>query len=926
MSNILSRMPIIFEDENGNILPHRDSASNSYFDSANTGLNSDNVQDAIKEVNNKINNSSGNVANCNIVRLEDCEGYNEAYALDTIPTYNYKDSNDIVYTKAQFLEDTHNSELLTLAENTRVFLQNVVSNLNPFDILLFPYAKVFLLGFNSTGYQYGAYDMAKTSAQYEALSTNEKKQTEFYGLRIATKVQIDLNNSTLKAAPCFKYHHNMIDIAKPWYHNSVSSDTRDPSGTVIRNGKIISNRFELTSFPAGNVIEHCGCISATVKVLLEDLISGESLGDAIKVGSQKFHSWNTNESSSDENENTLIRFFDNGYINKESGAFVSNTGNGLWVSPYKAIEKYRYHFYKFDLVGRPYHGEEVSEYAVVDNTSYYVNEFYTVAYYKYNNNNSGSFISAQTIRFGDTLTIPEDAVYMRFSVKIDSTITRTTGPISFKMLLVTVDWAYGTIVRNCEFYDCGRDGITLSSLPNGLIQNCYIHDCDQDAIDIEAFAYIDKDTILDGIRTNQTDKGISCTTGFGYIYRNCIVSGIKCDQPHIIIDHCDLQWLILTCQSNSNVNISEIRRIVTNTVIRGDVTAAYTLFDNCVISGDFNIRDTNPNDGNYLNTFNNCVLKGNIIFPGLYNNCIIRPNRTLYENNGSLKKINTDLRFGIYEWSNLEQSNFIFKHCKIDAFGIYSWDDKGQNTEARSGAIIDIDSCEITINGFKNNQGYGAGYASLDARGSNFSHCYVKQLVNSIITLNTDVAGWGTRFILSLNLYNNSKINNNVFISPVSDNSKILRLMLNNIKANNTYHVDVCNNVLQYLSKTGDAIFVFVQAESDNDDLQIDVLNNAFVNIGDFVSVSTLPESGTIGVNYYNTSDGKFYTYTGETFVESDFGKIVDVCFDSGASSSQVDYVDANPDTVSAKVNNRTIDGVLSINTEENRIHREISI
>lgn len=936
---------VVYEDENQQVIPHWDEAKNTAFDNTDTDLVSQDVQSAVKELNAKIKNNSSVSGSCNVKLLVDQPGYKEEYALDSIPTFNYRNKNNVAYTQNTFYDDTQNAAVLELADATTAFIQDVINNLKESEVLVFPENKIFLISYSRTGYQYGQEDLAYTIEEYNAASYTVQHSTQFYGLTIRTPVHINLAGSTLKAIPSFFHIYTLIDIKQRLWGYSDSTDPDNPSGTSIVNGTLLGFKAEGSNFGISYyTVENSMGIHAAVKVLLEDLEVYNFYGDCISISSKD-----------DYSNNDKITFSQNKYLNPDNGKALVTNSNNLWVSGFYRVIDFKYHYYRYKLIFRPsFDNEAVHSY--VDNANVFVNEKCTVSYYTSSNENS--FIRSEVIHFGDMLNVPSNASHFRFGIDVDSSLYKASGNLDIKLMCVTISPDYGTIVRGCTLHDTTRDGITASSVYNGLIQNCRIYNCDQADIDIESLAYADKALTIDGLQANS----VSSTTPYHIIIKNSTIGHFKTDCPNYIFDNCDIGTLVIYGPSYKyGYNVSFPRRVVKNTVIRNSANAADTIFENCIISGVMDrIAYTTAYSADHPNIFNNCVFKTNSILPGIYNNCKFAPRKVIFDDNAQAYAINRDLELQVYgtsdTYTQIESNKYKFDNCEFDVSSIYSSNTQfGANK--RVGSLLYIDNCVFTISYAKGNQ--GEIDQNMDGRCSNFTHCYIATLINSKLIVNTNVPkynnnGIATSFILSINLYGNTKINNNVIVASESATySNFIRISLNNIVSNESYFVSIRDNIVHYYctnaSQDRQPTFVFVQPKSENDDIFIELENNAFKVIGEFTDVAELPAVGAnntiyhntidnkyymwvaqsmygtsgvgqTGVVYYNSQDRKFYIWNGEGFILAsnengyrEVGKITDITFDYNAPSNYIDYVGVDAQHVLATVkNSKAVNGSIN--------------
>ena len=845
MSDILSRYPVVFEDEETKqVLPHYDKASNQYYNNRNTHMASDNLQDAIDELHDKIGQSGQQTyTNCNVIKLEDCEGYENRFALDEIPTYNYSNpQTGTSYNKTQFDADEHNAELLQLAQDTSVFIQSVINTLNKGDILLFPNNKVFLIGCGEIGYLWGQRDTTITPEEFDAYPG--KGTPQWYGLEIRRPVHIDLNGSTLKAAPYWYPHYIMIYIGRWRYAWEIDTDPISPAGSVFRNGTLLGAKSEISRVISLNSSwEHYKCLDVTCTITLEDLIVGDSIGDGLCVASHY-----------DYANNPTIYFSNQGYLNVDTGKITTTTDNAFWCSGYNNINDFRYNYYNFELICRPYTGVNKSSY--VDLARYYIDEKYTVSYYTAQSESSFIAGSCQKLRWGDKLTIPPAAKYFRISVDVDPDIVTQERPIPFQVIVVTIDIAYDSVVRRCNISNCGRDGITLSSAYNGLVENCIIRRCSQASIDIESLAYMDRAMVIKGLIADT----VTNRTAYNGIISDSTISYVFIDGTNYILDNCDIKDLFVTAPERdfSHYNISVPRRLIKNSIIRNSIHSVYAIYENCIISGDFPIATyVNRSNGLHRNTFKNCIIKCTSILAGEYYNCEFV---TRKENKGAP----SDLLLNIYNDSQLEENKYDFVNCKFDINSISSFDNwlSDHTIASRVGVLLSIINCNFRITGDRGNQ---VDSDWLNGQGTNFGHCYIKDFVGNYIKITAQAGSNKTKFPIVFNLYNNTKIDNNIFEALGDVNAgKFIKIELNNLHYNNVHNVSIKNNTVLYFPNkvSGDSVFVFVKPINATNDITFDVSNNTFILLPiSYKSVKSLPKEGSSNYLYRIEQYSPIYYY-----------------------------------------------------------------
>lgn len=776
-----------------------------------------------------------------------------------------EDTNDWGLTesiRATFLQNQTNVDSFANAAATRVFLQGVIDSAGPEDVIVFPENETFVIDFDPRGYYDGygnirveydpftigkmlVYKNSGAAVTANSISVNDSsietvggdpeyyKKVTFSGLEIDHKVNIDLNGSTIKFVPNWLPNFKVVHVGTYNIHSNGNADydaTADPSGTSIKNGTIdgaldtvmffgvhartykkSNGNFVKANFPLTDY-EHGHAVSASKKVFLQSIDVGNVIGDGLCISSD--YSWGDHFQMAyfgwiGENGAPVQKSFGqhDGYA---YGPLVSGT-DLLPIQQY--TEKNGKHY---ELLVRPYNGADVN--SKVDIGPWYTDEYVTVAYYSGVAMSTSNFISMEKIQYGDMLHIPDGATHFAFCMRIDP--SRQSAP---SIMICSLIWAYGTEIIDCDIHDCGRDGMTLACLRNPVIRNNRITRCVQAIVDVESTGYCDNDLHFDGLFSEFEDEGFACKTGDHLMLERSKISGVYSDEPYIHINDCDLQWLTIGPYENSNVqntfnlNISKPRRVVRDTIIRGTVDCVNTLFENCLFTGTFATHLRAGRCGEYPNTFSHCTLKvqsGDTkgLTPGIYNDCIIRSESYLmlqmyYESNGGQ-----------------ERNAYVFKNCKFDVDAILTKNNAANMQN--SGTLLDIDSCEFNIRGhmYLFNQTLFGNARVLNA---NFQGTFIKRLVNSKINFAPNNSTFSEFYFTP---YTNALIENNVFTptATASNGITFIKVYLRQIAANKAYDMTIRRNLINY---SGASKFVFIQTVTGNDNIQVNILDNIFVNM-----------------------------------------------------------------------------------------------
>lgn len=774
----------------------------------------------------------------NIIRIDSQDGYSKAFvspALQqfTIPAIDTDVTPDNAWEVSKKRRDDFmaiNAAALKNASDTRKFLQTVIDNANADEIIMFPENKTFVIDFDPMGYcdgyangrvAFDPYKIADLNYGDGLIAPEYYNKVKFVGLNITHKVVIDLNGSTIKFVPNWLPNFNVVyvgvhDMYAGWGMNGMI--TTDPSGTIIRNGKIDASKEWAMYFPVHartyknkvggdanfvlNDYEHGHALSASRKVILEDLEVCNAVGDGLCI-------------SSDYRWCGTLACDTRGIINKD-GFVIPKSSGGSWYSHPAHIEPIRNAGFRVrDIVARPAHDSERKA-SKVDITPFYVSEFYTVAYYK-----GEEFVGMETLQFGDNLHIPDGATHFRFGITIDPN-EKNVG-----IMLCSITWSYGTKVEGCYIHDCGRDGMTLACMKNSLIRNCRIARCTQAHIDIESTAYLDNDLHIEGLIIDHHEDGaIKSVTGDHLMLTRSSINGVMSSEPYIHISDCDLQWLRLGAEAGSltetgfNSNISKPKRIVRDCIIRGDVECTDTIFENCVFCGDFLVFARNQYNGKYPNVFRNCTFKvpssndaGNRgLVPGKYYDCDIR--------------CDGDLNLQMYWASKPELSKYVFRGCTFDVRSIYTANNYGTKLD-NTGTLLDIENCEFNIRGHYNLYNFNvfSDKRNMQIKNANFAGSFLQRLVNSVINFAPNNSDYFEFFFTP---YCNAAIAGNTF-NPTASASKVsfIKLYLRAAVENDVHDVSIVGNKVNYY---GDARFVFVHQVSEEDDVQVNILDNTFID------------------------------------------------------------------------------------------------
>ena len=801
----------------------------------------------------------------------------------------------------------NNTKALQNAKQTREFLQTVINNAQPDEIIIFPKNKTFIVDFDQWGLRYDYRDSSGNDGikpiNYWEIYNEDKdtvRSTKFCALYVNNKVRINLNGSTIKLFPNIAPSYNVFNITTGvLYYEGNKYDTyfnTTPDGTIIENGTIDGGRISATNTSAFGVREHGNIIHSTCKVTLDNLTLCNTYGDG--VTSSSLYVWgrslDTFQKEISANDSFLpytIADLLKGYIDTDGKIKQETKYSGRVYTPIYQVNQLLGSFSRNDITIRPFYLNDKIV-AMPDHTMYYVNEYFTAAYYSsFTNENNFSVIDVETIQFGDMLHIPENAVYVRFSVQrdpsYDNEITMmlnyhksgsaikdfiTNYPTQYgkeyeptKLMCLCVEqirWAYGVKISNCTMYNCGRDGITLASLPQGEIVNCHIYNCEQDAIDVESTAYLDSKFIIKGLRAE--NQPIACTTGHSIKFEDCRIGHLLADGPDINIDRCDIDKLVLPAAKGWEYNnLSKPKNRVSNSIIRNQLVTSNSIFDNCVIGGNkisgyteqtnhattlyevingeykysvyavnnkSHSNNTNnklsaKNDritshtGDFKNIFNSCIIKATIISPDVYRDCIFQ-------------SIEDVLLESYAPGATYEQNTFTFDTCKFDVASIAGVSHGVDQANTQYGVVIDINNCDFNLKNFTCSQGIPT-YGNSTNRYRHFVGCYVKNFTNSIVKYDPTAAySFSGGSVIQLQPFRNTVIKNNRFIATkaVNENLILIKLLLNNLSVAEAYRINIEDNVIKcnFGSTNKELTFIEVIPLHTTDTIDVNINNTIF--------------------------------------------------------------------------------------------------
>ena len=790
-------------------------------------------------------------------------------------TIKDKIENNNLWANSKSVRDVflnNNTAALANASATRQFLQSVIDNATPDEVIIFPANKTFVIDFDPMGYyddyadtdmrvEYDPYTIGKmlvnrttgaaaTTSPISDSDTTYKtvggdpqyyNKIKFVGLSITHKVNIDLNGSTIKFVPNWLVNFNVVNVSTYKLNGTTPVITTDPSGTTIKNGTIdgsldqvmffpihvrtykhTGNNFVLQNFPLTDY-EHGHTLHASKQVSFVNLNVGNVIGDGLCVSSE--FSWGDSF-----NMDYAGWIDDNG--NRVDKSTTNAEHNGYFFkSPRKISQDTNKNGKTFDIVVRPYYKND-SAFAKVDIGPYYVDEYVTVAYYDADSMSASHCVGVEKVQYGETLHIPSGATYYSFCMHIDP--SKTVAPW---LMICAIIWSYGTEIRDCDIHDCGRDGMTLSCLKTPVILNNRITRCVQAIIDVESTAYMDDGIHIDGLISEFDDEGFACKTGDHLMLERSKISGLWTDEPYMHISDCELGWLSVAPDGSTertfNSNISKPRRVVRDSIIRGTVDAAHTVFENCIFLGSFAVYQKDNRFGEYQNTFNHCTFKvpynGDTagISPGIYNDCIFR--------------CDGNLMLQMYKEESNKFSPYTFKNCTFDVGSIHT---KNNSANAQnSGTLLDIDSCVFNIRSHATlfNQSL---FGTSRIYNANFQGTFIKRLVNSKINFVPNNSTYSEFYFTP---YTNAVIENNVF-TPTADAANgitFIKVYLRQISKNKAYDMVIRRNLVNYTGNNSK--FVFVQTVTSNDNIRVNIEDNIFVGSGSIADVVfTIGQASTV--------------------------------------------------------------------------------
>lgn len=819
--------------------------------------------------------------------------------------------NSVINTiKEQFT--SLNQAALEKATVTRKFIQQALDGLSSDDILVFPKNCRFTVAFDPDAYDYGYINRRYTYPAngdledptfLDGYHNTDYLHMKFVGFFIDKEVHIDLNGSTIEMIPNWLPSCDVFRIGPRYKHSNThpsnleypTGDSR-PKNTSIVNGKILGPEFGMY-FPYYTPdYEHSPCVSADDTVILKNLTLSRALGDGISLASL-----NTYDSTEIAPSNNIrpggIAFLNTqGVLNNNGSISSTSDPNQRCTNEYYRIASWNVNSYPdVGYVPRPFFKDAANSVHYIDTAKGYINEQVTIAYY----NNNKVKIGYEVINFGDTMNVPAGATLCKFGMTAKSSLF--AGGSLLSIVVTAITWNKNSVIENCNISNCGRDGMTLAAIINPTLKNIYIKDCEQAAIDVENNAYVDDDIKVENLVIERESRGISCTTGAHFQLVNSKISGIGSDMPAVSISDSDIQWLTLGSKPNEtgdttfNSNITKFKRVIRNSIIRNAVYSVYTLFDNCIFTGHFDILQHSQYNGKHLNTYKDCTFKTTNLSPGIYYNCIFRCD---------------DLSLDIYYGSTPENSLYKFVDCKFDINSISTLNHYGTTnprTLTNSGALLDIIRCTLNIRGHKTLYNYDLFGTTIS--NTNFQGTYIRTLKDSIINYSPSNSDY---FELFITPYTNAVIEHNLF-NPTTESDKVslLHFFLRSIADNDVYNVSIKNNLVKhYCTDPNDkSRFVFVHILNKDDNVHFDITDNVFLNVSDTVKVvNTLPTAGETDIYYYHKSTQKYYIWDADnsTFVEYEddnnnvYTDIIDVVFANTDSIAE--------DTVSVNLESEGLD------------------
>lgn len=813
--------------------------------------------------------------------------YGDYVAPITLTQYDnndiYPKQSESTFDRITFIQERFTSfyaDQLANADLAREFIQAAIDSIDSSDLLLFPKGRTHIIRFNVIGRAYDELDSSLEREYTNALDYGTlTNAVAFTGIRINRRVNIDMNDSIIKSIPHWLINYAMIRVTIDKWAHSTPSVINDPSGTSIKNGIFDGSWDQYFYMPNHVYEEHVSNFSSGCDVTLDRMESKNVPGDAFTIGDS--HSWNAGNEIKFYHKQGGDKIVNKGYILANGNIKTTDADNTAYSDYYEISLYNAYHQNNIKLIARPlYQWEGYNSF--VDNGRYWVNEYFTVAYYKKEINNSYTKLRVDTVQFGDILNIPNGATHFRFSVMRDSMYDTSTNKFEpytgsgnnpnayndyglpsmdtgvkgikslFLSLMIGVtQQPSNVILNNCYAHDSGRDGMTLSGITTGLIRNCEIHNSEQVDIDIESTAYFDHSIVFDGLRGKPS---ISSATGHSLRLVNCSLSALLATNPDIIVENSDIDAVSFKGMSYEHFkNITKPRRIIRNSVVRNTIDAAFTVFDNCVLGGDkmsdhdWNINqqgiqynslnkfvntEWNANYGNYKNTFVNTTIKTNLIGPGVYKDCVIM----------NVKYLQTSA----YNDGNNEQNHYTFDNCIIK---VPHW----KCATNYKNPVLSINNCDITFTTHTTGQtGLIVGLPNGGYHiGTNFYGCKLKCLTNSIIRFAPNNVT--DRFEFTFVPCGNTKIENNIFIQTAeSSKTDLINLILYSTTNNNLQSISIKDNIVDYYGDDNhNARFVFIQACTSNDNVPIFIENNTFKNKS---GLNAAIEDVVFTINANNTS------------------------------------------------------------------------
>ena len=730
-----------------------------------------------------------------------------------------------------FQEDflAQNANLMDRAKRTREFLQEVFNETGPDDIVLFPHNKTFIINFYPKVHQYGE----GTNPGYDYYAEENKyKQYDnsfyLYCLFIYHKMNINLNESTIKLVPHWQRGYGMITIQNENILdlNPISTFDDIPCGGYITNGTIegewaehmwlpVRAELDTSTHNYSQSAEHCSGISAKDVMSLINLRVHNFSGDGISFDSPKEHL------------NPII-FSHSGKLS-ETGSLGSITTNqaGYWYSDELLITSYHTHPDRAAIV-RPKYATEAIENKYYSNSElapYFIDEEFAVAYY----NSAHICISVERPCFHDVLQIPNSATYFRFFIHIDPTIEAYNSslgnePGRINLVLYDVNWKEHSVIEGCEIYNCGRNGITPTAMPKGYIRNCNLYNEDtgeQASIDIEGVSGLDTGITAEDLWLHSSRASIKSVTGDAFHIVRCKCKTIETAQPHLNIEDCDVQFVKGRVKYFNN--IVKPRRVIKGTHIRQSLSISYGLVSNCRIRGIIDISQSYDDESKYPTVYENCVLRVSKLGPGIYNNCNIIIDESLSTN---AQYVGFDT-YGYKGSHYIEANRYIFDNCRISANNLHGIPGTVKQDGVTIKALLNFKNCKISLA-----EGYSNG--SFEDSKSQFNYVFIESFVGNIVSASAESTYPLYKFIP----YGNCVISGNTFkVNNLVTNFKAIRVRLYKTTVLKSYNVSIRDNVIEYSgtsSNLGIDICEGNASESKVDgNVIINIKNNTFVKNDD---------------------------------------------------------------------------------------------